>query len=71
MSTAASPIRIRNPHQLFVGGRWVDARRGGRIELASPQREEVFATVAEASEPDVDAAVAAARTAFDNGKWPA
>jgi len=70
MSTAASPIRIRNSHQLFVGGRWVDARRGGRIELASPQREEVFATVAEASEPDVDAAVAAARTAFDNGKWP-
>lgn len=72
MSTVVSaiPVRIAHPHQLFIEGRWVDARRGGRIELVSPQREEVFATVAEASEPDVDAAVVAARTAFDTGKWP-
>lgn len=72
MSTVASgaSIRIAHPHQLFIGGRWVDALRGGRIELVSPHREAVFATVAEATEPDVDAAVAAARTAFDFGPWP-
>ena len=32
--------------------------------------EEVFATVAEAQEVDVNRAVAAARKAFDHGPWP-
>jgi acyl-CoA reductase-like NAD-dependent aldehyde dehydrogenase len=68
MSTPAQ-IRIAHPHKLFVNGRWIDAREGGRLELITPQREEVLATVAEATEADVDAAVAAARAAFDGGEW--
>jgi aldehyde dehydrogenase (NAD+) len=64
------PIRVTHPHQLFIAGRWLEARRGTRIEVIAPQREEVIATVAEATEADVDAAVAAARFAFDRGEWP-
>src|SRR3546814_13353008 len=35
-----------------------------------PSTEEVYFTVAEAREADVDRAVAAAREAFDHGPWP-
>ena len=69
-ATATPKIRIAHPHKLFVGGRWIDARDGKRIELITPQREEILATVAEATEADVDAAVAAARAAFDHTDWP-
>jgi len=63
-------IRLAHPHQLYIGGRWVDASQGGRIEVVSPNTEQVIATVAEATEADMDSAVAAARAAFDQGPWP-
>lgn len=63
-------IRLAHPHQLYIGGRWVDASQGGRIEVISPNTEQVIATVAEATEADMDSAVAAARAAFDHGPWP-
>ena len=70
LQTLPAAIRVTRPHQLFVGGKWVDAHKGGRIEVVSPQSEAVIATVAEATEADVDDCVAAARNAFDNGPWP-
>ncbi len=46
-------------------------RNSGRfIELVSPNTEQVVGAVAEADEADMDAAVAAAREAFDHGPWP-
>src|SRR5579875_3275653 len=40
------------------------------IDVVTPSTEEVGFRVAEATETDVAAAVAAARTAFDHGPWP-
>ena len=40
------------------------------IEVISPHAESVVATVAAAGPADADAAVAAARSAFDEGPWP-
>jgi acyl-CoA reductase-like NAD-dependent aldehyde dehydrogenase len=62
--------QIRHPDRLFIGGAWVPAHSGRMIEQVNPNTEEVFAAVAEADEADMDAAVAAARTAFDHGPWP-
>nr|WP_226015911.1 aldehyde dehydrogenase [Novosphingobium sp. FKTRR1] len=62
-------VTIANPESLFIGGRWVRAHSGRLIELVSPDTEQVVARVAEADEADMDAAVAAARDAFDNGPW--
>lgn len=62
-------IRITHPDKLFIDGQWVRPARGGAIEITSPNSEEVIARVAEASSEDMDAAVAAARRAFDNGGW--
>ncbi|MDB5719057.1 MAG: Aldehyde dehydrogenase [Sphingomonas bacterium] len=65
-----SPVRLRHPHSLYIGGQWIDAEKGGRIEVVSAHSEAVIATVAEASEGDMDRAVDAARAAFDEGPWP-
>jgi betaine-aldehyde dehydrogenase len=55
---------------LFVGGRWVEPGSDARFEVHSPITEEHLASVPAACEADVDAAVAAARQAFDQGPWP-
>ena len=56
--------------RLFIGGDWVAPAGTGTIEVINPSTEEVAGTVPEGTEADVDAAVAAARRAFDEGPWP-
>jgi acyl-CoA reductase-like NAD-dependent aldehyde dehydrogenase len=55
--------------QLFIGGEWREASDGGSFEAISPTSEEHLATIAAATEADVDAAVAAARAQADGGAW--
>jgi acyl-CoA reductase-like NAD-dependent aldehyde dehydrogenase len=62
-------ITIRNTDKLWIGGNWVTAHSGRMIELVSPNTEQVIGSVAEADDADMDAAVAAARAAFDTGPW--
>jgi len=66
---AAAPFTVAYAGRHFIGGEWTESM-GTPIEVVSPSREEVVATVAGASEADVNRAVAAAREAFDNGPWP-
>src|SRR6476646_10480912 len=54
--------------QLFINNEWRDAAGGKTLEVVNPATEEVIAEVASAEQADVDAAVAAARAAFD-GPW--
>jgi betaine-aldehyde dehydrogenase len=56
--------------KLFIDGKWADPAGTDVIEVISPHTEEVVARVPHASERDMDAAVAAARRAFDRGPWP-
>jgi aldehyde dehydrogenase (NAD+) len=56
--------------QLFIDGAWVDASDGGTFEQRNPATNEVVTTFAVGSTADVDRAVLAARTAFDEGPWP-
>jgi betaine-aldehyde dehydrogenase len=53
----------------YVDGKFVPARSGGTLEVLDPSTEEVIATVPDSGAADVDAAVAAARRAFDEGPW--
>ncbi len=55
---------------LFIGGTWAQPATDSVLEVVSPHSEEVVARVPEGSTADVDAAVAAARQAFDEGPWP-
>jgi len=56
---------------LLIGSDWRHAADGGIREIINPATGKVFATVDEATHDDALAAVAAARTAFDAGDWPA
>ena len=57
-------------NELFIGGEWATASTDRRIEVISPHTELPVARVAAAGPDDVDAAVEAARAAFDAGPWP-
>ncbi len=67
-STLDRADQVRTWDRLYIGGEWVPAHSGRLIESIDPSTEQVWALVAEADEYDVDAAVAAARAAFD-GPW--
>ena len=56
--------------KLFIGGDWVDPAGNGVIDVHSPYSLERVGQVPEATNDDVDRAVAAARHAFDHGPWP-
>jgi acyl-CoA reductase-like NAD-dependent aldehyde dehydrogenase len=58
------------PGRLLIGGEWHDAAGGKMFETINPATGEVLTTVAEASASDVDAAVRAARKAFDDAAGP-
>lgn len=55
--------------KMLIDGEWVDASDGATFESADPATGEVWATVPEATEADVDRAVRAARTAMTTGPW--
>ena len=54
----------------FIGGEWAAPSSAERIEIVNPATEQVFFSVPAAQKADVEAAVAAARRAFDKGPWP-
>ncbi|SCX32429.1 aldehyde dehydrogenase [Mycolicibacterium fluoranthenivorans] len=56
--------------RLFIDGEWVSSSGNAVIRVISPHTEEPIAGVPDATPADVDAAVRAARIAFDNGPWP-
>ena len=61
---------MREHDRLFIGGEWAAPAGTGTIDVISPHTEEVIGRVPEGTEADIDAAVAAARRAFDEGPWP-
>src|SRR5579875_1596647 len=67
--SAAALDFLRRPKQLLIGGKWVPAKSGKTFETINPANEEVLALVAEGDKADVDDAVSAARTAFEEGRW--
>ena len=70
MQVVETPVagEIRH-YQMLIGGEWVDAQSDRTFESINPYTGKTWAVVPEAGEADVDAAVRAARTAFDDGPW--
>jgi len=77
MGIAVSPIQIDSrvaefidkPRKMLIDGKWVDAASGKTFPTYNPATGEVLAQVAEGDRADIDAAVRAARKAFDSGPW--
>jgi aldehyde dehydrogenase (NAD+) len=55
--------------RLFIDGQFREARSGGVYDNVNPATEEVIGRVADAAAADMDAAIAAARRAFDETGW--
>ncbi|NLR72998.1 aldehyde dehydrogenase [Novosphingobium sp. ERN07] len=68
--TGPGVVPLRNPRKLFIDGAWVAPSTDALIDVVSPATEEVYFSTASAQVADVNRAVAAARTAFDEGPWP-
>ena len=52
--------------KMYIDGEWVASSSGKKIESLNPENNEVWATVPEADEKDVDKAVQSAQSAFEN-----
>ena len=55
--------------KILVGGSWRESSEGGTVEVASPSDGLAIGHIQDSAAPDVDAAVAAARNAFESGPW--
>ncbi|MBT2479318.1 aldehyde dehydrogenase family protein [Streptomyces sp. ISL-94] len=55
---------------LYLDGKWREAMAGGHRDIHCPADGTHVRTVSEATRPDTEAAIAAARHAFDEGPWP-
>jgi len=62
--------RLRSYDKLLIGGRWTAPSSSRVINVISPTTEQTIAHVPDGQAADIDAAVAAARQAFDHGPWP-
>src|SRR2546428_8469280 len=56
-------------HGLFIGGRTVPSASESMTEILDPATNHALARVAAGTKDDVNAAVEAARNAFDSSEW--
>jgi aldehyde dehydrogenase (NAD+) len=61
---------VTTPAANFIGNRWVEATTGATLPMIDPSEGAPFAAIARGGAADVDAAVRAARAAFE-GAWGA
>ncbi|WAW14511.1 aldehyde dehydrogenase family protein [Peptostreptococcus equinus] len=59
-------ILTEKRYQLYINGKWMDASDGDYLKSINPANGEFLAEIADASNEDVDAAVKAARDAFES-----
>ena len=55
--------------RLFIDGEWRTPHSDKRLDVIDPSTETAIAQIADSDAQDVDNAVAAARRAFDEGRW--
>ncbi|MBI1319282.1 MAG: aldehyde dehydrogenase family protein [Candidatus Hydrogenedens sp.] len=60
---------LSSPRQQLIGGKWVDSASGQTFGVVDPATGEEVVQVARGNAADIDAAVAAARKAFESGPW--
>ncbi len=62
---SADHVKLKSRYELFIGGKWVKPQSKKYFDTISPSTEQKLADIAEADAADVDAAVVAARRAYD------
>ncbi len=67
-SAAAKRALARKP-ALFINNEWVRSTHDATLAVEDPSTAREISRIVDASNADVDRAVAAARAAFDDGRW--
>ncbi len=67
-SSAVKRVLARKP-ALFINNEWVSSTHGATLPVEDPSTGLEISRIVDASDADVDRAVAAARAAFDDGRW--
>src|ERR1700689_967883 len=57
---------MEHARQFYIGGQWVDPLTSDTIEVINPATEQAITSIALGGDQDVDAAVVAARAAFES-----
>jgi aldehyde dehydrogenase (NAD+) len=70
MTSHQNAVGIQHPECLYINGTWRAPASGATIDVINCYTEELFLSVGKANVDDVNAAVQAAREAFDRGPWP-
>lgn len=66
----AKPANLPDKLHHYIGGEFVDSIDGDTFEVINPVTNEAYIEAASGKVADIDAAVAAAKDAFENGPWP-
>ena len=64
------PVTQSKVEPILINGELIESASKDRIPICDPSTEEVIAEIPDATPADIDAAIAAARHAFDEGGWP-
>lgn len=67
---SAKPAGLPDRIQHYINGRFVDSTDGETFDVLDPVTNQPYIQAASGKKEDIEAAVAAARTAFTDGPWP-
>jgi aldehyde dehydrogenase (NAD+) len=62
---STSQAKIDDAYGLFIGGKFVESSGGKHFDSINPASEKRLSSITEATKPDIDAAVAAARNCYE------
>ncbi|MDN5600283.1 MAG: aldehyde dehydrogenase [Brachybacterium sp.] len=68
--TATKPANLPATIQHYIGGTHVDSLDGDTFDVLDPVSNQPYLKAASGKPADIDAAVAAAKEAFETGPWP-
>ncbi|WP_024795617.1 aldehyde dehydrogenase [Tomitella biformata] len=69
LDVRATPIPLKHPDRFYINGEWRLPSTSATIDIIDAATEEPFYRVAETGPEDMDAAITAARNAFDRSPW--
>ncbi|GAA1870031.1 5-carboxymethyl-2-hydroxymuconate semialdehyde dehydrogenase [Brevibacterium marinum] len=67
--STAAPANLPEKIRHYINGEFVDSIDGEEFDVINPVTNEPYITAASGKKADVDAAVASAKQAFDDGPW--
>ena len=69
-ASTTPPVSLPEKIRHYIGGEFVDSIDGEEFDVLNPVTNEPYIKASSGKEADIEAAVAAAKTAFDEGPWP-